>query len=199
MFQIGNQIFSLLLLLQTCKHHFRPWYVLFGIGQIRIECVLVPYHSSVLIGGTVRVVGRLARFSSENSMQIGPHFVFAAIFDGVTLRARTLEQFLTLFYIAHVAMANLYGNLLTQNCQSDKTIDFDVSLVNIYKVFEYKNFKSCIFKIGDFQSLFPDSLSLKSIFDWNKSACLTEITFLNVFFVKQQRALLISKILLSLG
>jgi hypothetical protein len=93
--QVGDQTVSVLLLLQTSKHHLGAWDVLLGVGQVDVKGVWTPCNTLILVGLGVGEVGGLSCLSSEKPIQVGTLFVFASLLHGVALGARFCEDLLS--------------------------------------------------------------------------------------------------------
>merc|ERR1719443_595300 len=106
-FQISDEIRSVFLLLEACIHHLGSWYVLLGVGEVLVQCVLTPGDSLVLVCLSEVEPRGLSSLTSPNSMKIWTLLVFTSIFYSMTLGTSLGENLLTV-----LGTHNLSFNLL---------------------------------------------------------------------------------------
>jgi len=99
-FQVGDQIISLFLLLQTGEDHLCSWDVFFGVGEVDFKSVFPPRHSLLDVGLRVSEAGSLSGLPAPKSPEVGPRLVFASAFDGVALGATLHKDLLALFNVS---------------------------------------------------------------------------------------------------
>uniref|UniRef100_A0A182KI94 Uncharacterized protein n=1 Tax=Anopheles christyi TaxID=43041 RepID=A0A182KI94_9DIPT len=97
--QVGDEIATLLRLLQTGEHHLRAGDVLLGVFQILEQRVLVPGDALGLVGVGVAEASSLASLATEQTVQVRADLVLATGLDGVALGAPLNEQLLALLNI----------------------------------------------------------------------------------------------------
>ena len=83
--QVSNQVFSILLLLESGVDHLGTGDVLLWVGQINVQGLVVPGDALVDVGLGVGKTRSLASLSSNDSMEVGPLLVLASSFNSVAL------------------------------------------------------------------------------------------------------------------
>lgn len=94
--QVGDQVVSVLWLLQTTKGHLGTWNVLLWVFKVIVHGLLGPSDTLLLVGVSVREAFSLTRLSAENTVQVRTNLVWATLFGGVALETSGLEEVSTL-------------------------------------------------------------------------------------------------------
>lgn len=97
--EVGNQIATLVGLLQTGEDHLGAGDVLLGVLQVLEQSILVPGNALGLVGICVGETGCLSSLATDQTMQIGSNLVLATGLHSVALCATLHEQLLALLNI----------------------------------------------------------------------------------------------------
>ena len=71
--------------------------VLFGVQQVLKKSIFIPYDTTLLVSGRVRVTFLLSTLRSKKAIQVGSLLVRTTFFHGVALTALGLENLGSLF------------------------------------------------------------------------------------------------------
>ena len=99
--KVGNQILSLLLLLDTCEDHLGARNILLGTLQVGEEGVLTPGDTLGDVGLRVGEVGGLTSGTTDEPVKVRALLVTSSGLDGVALTALSLENFSSLGDVSH--------------------------------------------------------------------------------------------------
>lgn len=94
--QVGDQVVSVLWLLQTTKGHLGTWNVLLWVFKVVRHGLFGPDDTLLFVGVGVRETFSLTRLSAENTMQVRTNLVWATLLNGVALQTSCLEKVSTL-------------------------------------------------------------------------------------------------------
>lgn len=94
--QVGDQVVSVLWLLQTTKGHLGAWNVLLGVFKVVRHGLLGPGDTLLLVGVSVGEALGLTGLSAENTVQVRTNLVWATLLGGVALKTSGLEEVGTL-------------------------------------------------------------------------------------------------------
>lgn len=97
--QVGNQIATLIGLLETSEDHLGARDVLLGVLQVLEQRILVPGNTLSLVGVCVGETGCLASLATDQTVQVGSNLVLATGLHSVALCATLHEQLLALLNI----------------------------------------------------------------------------------------------------
>ena len=87
--QVGNDISTILLLLETSENHLCSWNVLLWIQKVLIEGILTPNNTLILVCLTVGVSFGLSSVSSKQTSQVWALLVTSSLLSNVALGAST--------------------------------------------------------------------------------------------------------------
>ena len=99
--QVGNQVCSVLLLLQSCEHHLSAGDVLLGVDQVLVQGVVPPGDALVNVGLGVAEPSCLTSLATNHTIQVWALLVFSSSLDCVTLSTGLGEDLLAVIS-AHV-------------------------------------------------------------------------------------------------
>ncbi|MPC12877.1 hypothetical protein E2C01_005592 [Portunus trituberculatus] len=112
--EVGNQVFSLLLLLESSEDHLGARDVLLRVGEIHVESVRGPRDALRLVGVRVHIAGCLTRLAPNKTVEVGTGLVLAARLHRVALCTPLHEQLLALLNVAHCQQKDrLYSKYIT--------------------------------------------------------------------------------------
>merc|ERR1719516_660734 len=100
-FQVGYQVRTILLFLQTCKNHFSAWDIFFRIREVFIQCIITPSDSLVLVCLGVREARSLPCLSTYQTAQVWTLLVLATCFHSMTLRTCLGKDLLASCSVTH--------------------------------------------------------------------------------------------------
>lgn len=99
--QVGNQILSLILLLDTSEHHLSTGNVLLGVLQVGEQSLVIPDNALVDVGLRVRVTRGRTSLATDQAHQVGALLVGLTSSHGVALSTLGLENLSTLLNVSH--------------------------------------------------------------------------------------------------
>merc|ERR1719293_370796 len=101
----GDEVSSLLVLLDASEHHLRPGDVLLGVYQVLEHVLVRPHDPGVLVGLGVRETLACARGAAHDAPQGWALLCVATLFRGVALSTLGLEE---LSPFLHVTCRNFH-------------------------------------------------------------------------------------------
>lgn len=96
--QVGDNVVSVLWLLQSTKSHLGTWNVLLWVFQVIVHGLFIPFNALLLVGVGVGVTGSLSRVSTKDTMQIWSNLVRSTFFNGVTLQTSGFKEVSTFLF-----------------------------------------------------------------------------------------------------
>lgn len=97
--EVGNQIVSVLGLLEATESHLGAGNVLLGVLEVLVHGVLGPDNTLLLVGLGVRVSGSVAGLSAKDTVEVGTDLVSTTGLGGVALETSGLEKVGTLLSV----------------------------------------------------------------------------------------------------